>query len=178
MARYVALLRGINLGSRRRIAMADLRALLSGLGYTAVRTHLQSGNAVFTAEDAAPAEVAAGIEARIARDLDMSVAVVVRTAQELREVVARNPLDVPEPARFLVSFLAGPVPAGRFDDVDPAAYAPEELHVGRRELYMSLPDGIQKAKLPPLVEKRVPGEGTARNWNTVLKLVELAEAED
>jgi uncharacterized protein (DUF1697 family) len=176
MARYVALLRGINLGRNRRVAMADVRALLGGLGYTAVRTHLQSGNAVFTA-GAAPQEVAEAVEARIARDLDMSVAVVVRTAQEMRGVVEENPLEVREPAKFLVSFFAGPVRAERLADIDLAAYAPEELHVGGRELYMSLPDGIQKAKLPLLVEKRLPGEGTARNWNTVLKLRELVETE-
>jgi uncharacterized protein (DUF1697 family) len=90
--------------------------------------------------------------------------------------VERNPLEVVEPARFLVSFLPHPVPAGRLDGIDLAACAPEELHVGERELYMSLPDGIQKAKLPPLVDKRLPGQGTARNWNTVLRLRELADS--
>src|SRR4051794_2079191 len=100
--RYVALLRGINVNPRTRVAMADLRAMLEKLGYTGVRTHLQSGNAVFTTDKRPPGQIAAAIEQRIADDLGMAVAVIVRTAGELRAVVEGNPLEVRDPAKFAV----------------------------------------------------------------------------
>ncbi|WP_063796117.1 DUF1697 domain-containing protein [Peterkaempfera griseoplana] len=175
MTRYVALLRGINLGTRNRVAMADLRDLLGGLGYEDVRTHLQSGNAVFAAPGRTDREIAAAVEQGIAARLGLTVPVVVRTAAELRAVVDGNPMDVPDPAKFLVSFLAadpGPVlPAG----LDPAAYAPEEMRLVGRHIYLNLPDGVRNAKLPLLLERRLAVPATTRNWSTVVRLLALAE---
>ncbi|SHG96521.1 DUF1697 domain-containing protein [Streptoalloteichus hindustanus] len=173
MTRYVALLRGINVGGRQKVAMADLRALLTGLGHTEVSTLLQSGNAVFTASDQRTERLAAEIEEALARELGLTVRVVVRTGEELRAVVEHNPLEVVDPARFLVSFLAERPDPALFAALDPASFAPEELAVGDRELYLSLPDGIQRARLPQLVDRLLPAQATARNWNTVTKLLAL-----
>ncbi|GAA4563910.1 DUF1697 domain-containing protein [Planotetraspora kaengkrachanensis] len=173
--RYVALLRGINVNPRSQMAMADLRALLEGLGHTGVRTHLRSGNAVFTGDEAPRERVAATIEQRITEELGMEVAVVVRTAGELRAVVEENPLEVRDPAKFAVVFLAAEPDRRALEGIDPASYAPEEMRVGRRELYMYFPDGLGRPKLPPLLGKRSSAVATMRNWNTVTKLLALAE---
>ncbi|WP_377269403.1 DUF1697 domain-containing protein [Peterkaempfera sp. SMS 1(5)a] len=176
MTRYVALLRGINLGTRNRIAMADLRDLLGELG-TGVRTHLQSGNAVLTAPGRTDREIAAAVEQRIATRLGLNVPVVVRTAAELRAVVDGNPMEVQDPTRFLVSFLAAE-PGPEFTaGLDLAAYAPEEMRVVGRDIYLSLPDGVRNARLPALLDRRLTVTATLRNWNTVVRLLELAEQE-
>ncbi|MET9342621.1 DUF1697 domain-containing protein [Nonomuraea sp. NPDC003804] len=167
--RYVAFLRGINVNPRTQVDMAALRAMLEGLGYTAVRTHLRSGNAVFTAEPQ-PRE---RIERAIGGALEPPVAVMVRTAAELRAVVERNPLEVRDPARFAVVFLSRAPDREELESIDPADYAPEVMRVGERELYIDFPDGLARPKLPPLLEKRSDNTGTMRNWNTVTKLLEL-----
>ncbi len=174
MTRYVALLRAVNLGSHKKLAMPALRELLEGLGYTGVATYLQSGNAVFTAPDRTPDQVTAEVEDRLARDLGLTTEVIVRSSEELAGVIERNPLTVGDPARFVVMFLAGALPPGGPDGLDPGAYAPEVMAAGERELYLDLPNGIGRAKLPPALTRRLPMPSTARNWRTVLALLELA----
>jgi uncharacterized protein (DUF1697 family) len=176
MSEYLALLRGINVGRNQRIAMADLRALLSGLGYTDVSTYLQSGNALFSVESG-EAEVLAGqIEAAITAELGLHVRVLVREHADLRRIVAANPLaDVAtDPSKLLVTFLSQPPDRAALRAVDPATYAPEQLAVGEREVYVWYPDGVRQARLsPPFFEKLLGGNAaaTARNWNTVTKLL-------
>ena len=172
--RYVALLRGINVSPATTVAMADLKALLERLGYGSVRTHLRSGNALFTAGGDAES-VAAAIERGMGEELGLPAAVIVRTAGQLREVVERNPLEVRDPARFAVVFLARPPDREELESIDPAAYAPEEMRVGERELYVYFPDGLRRPRLPSLLEKRSAGPATMRNWNTVTRLLSLAE---
>ncbi|GIH48426.1 Uncharacterized conserved protein, DUF1697 family [Microbispora rosea] len=172
--RYVALLRGINVNPATAVAMADLRALLERLGYGNARTHLRSGNALFTAGGDADS-IAAAIERGLREELGLSVAVMVRTAEQLRRVVERNPLEVRDPARFAVVFLSRPPDREGLASIDPAAYAPEEMRVGERELYVHFPDGLRRPKLPPLLEKHSTGPATMRNWNTVTRLLALAE---
>ncbi|MEU9834585.1 DUF1697 domain-containing protein [Streptosporangium sp. NPDC048047] len=179
--RYVALLRGINVSPATTVAMSDLRALLEGLGHTGARTHLRSGNALFvpaekpSETERRPERVAAEIERRITAELGLSVAVMVRTAAELRAVVEENPLEVRDPVRFGVVFLPEAPDRKVLAALDPAEYAPEEMAVGRRELYVYFPDGLRRPKLPPLLEKRSNTRATMRNWNTVTKLLALAE---
>ncbi|WP_327049485.1 DUF1697 domain-containing protein [Microbispora sp. NBC_01189] len=171
--RYVALLRGINVNPATAVAMADLKALLEGLGHGNVRTHLRSGNALFTADgDSEP--IAAAIERGLQEELGLSTTVILRTAEQLRGVVERNPLEVRDPARFAVVFLARPPDREGLASIDRAAYAPEEMRVGERELYVYFPDGLRRPKLPPLVEKHSAGPATMRNWNTVTRLLTLA----
>lgn len=171
--RYVALLRAVNLGGHKKIAMPVLRELLSGLGYGDVATYLQSGNAVFTAPDG-PTEVAARIEERLAADLGLVTEVMVRTSDELRTVIDVNPLPVGDPARFGVLFLYEPVPAGRLDGFDGAAFAPEVMQPADREIYFSLPNGFGRAKLPLAVGRRLKVPATMRNWRTVTTLASFA----
>lgn len=176
-ARQVALLRGINVGSAQRIAMATLRELVSAQGYSDVSTHLQSGN-LLLASPLSPDEVARDVEQLITRELGLDVAVVVRTRDELAGAVARNPLlDVAtDPARMLVSFLdAAPEPA-TLDGVDARDFAPERFALVGRELYLWCPEGILASRLvKTLSDKRLGVTATARNWRTVTRLLELLE---
>ncbi|NUS56896.1 MAG: DUF1697 domain-containing protein [Streptomycetaceae bacterium] len=175
MTRFVALLRGINVGGKNKIPMAELRAMLGGLGYTDVATLLQSGNAVFGAGAAEPAAVSAAVEAAITETFGGTIRVMVRTGAEMRAVVDANPLDVGHPSKFLVTFFAEPVDTAKLADVDVAAYPPDEMAVIGREIYYNLPRGINEAKLPLVVERKLKGGGTARNWNTVTKLALMAD---
>ncbi len=175
---YVALLRGINVGKNNRVPMATLRELLGGLGYADVRTHLNSGNAVFTVSGRArPDSVAKKIEAALLEETGLTLRVVVRSHDELAAVVEGNPFaDVAtDPARLLVAFLDAPVPAGRLRDIDAEALAPERFHVAGKEIYLWMPGGIQHSQLPKaLSDSRLGVATTARNWNTVTKLLELS----
>jgi uncharacterized protein (DUF1697 family) len=170
---HVALLRGINLASKRRVAMADLRAWLTALGYEDVRTLLQSGNAVFRT-DKRPAAVRAELEAALVERAGFSVDCVLRTATELRAVVEADPFGdvVTDPSRYLVSFLDVP---GRWPDIDLASFEPERVHLAGREAYFWVPGGIQKSKLLAAFPARKGEVATVRNWNTVTKLLAMAE---
>src|SRR5690625_2827397 len=105
VARYAALLRGINVGGRSKVRMADLRALLEGLGYTDVATLLQSGNAAFTAPEVDPADLAASVEHAIEAQLGLTPAVMIRSAADLERVVAGLPFPVRDPAKCAVAYL-------------------------------------------------------------------------
>ncbi|MCO6004615.1 DUF1697 domain-containing protein [Actinoallomurus purpureus] len=175
MARYVALLRGVNVGRDTKVAMADFKDVLAALGHTDVRTHLNSGNAVFTGPEAPTERIAAAIEGRLAAAVGRTVPVMVRTAAELRAIVEGNPLEVRDPARFAVAFLAEAPAPERLRALDPAEFAPEELRLGEKELYLYFPDGLGRAKLPAILDKRLGVPATLRNGNTVLKLLTLSE---
>jgi uncharacterized protein (DUF1697 family) len=170
---YVALLRGINLGSRRRVAMADLRSWLTDLGYADVRTHLQSGNAVFRTAKR-PATVLRELERRLADGAGFQIDCVIRTADELREVAELDPLAevATNPSRYLVSFLNGPATP---PDFAPERFHPERFHVGAREIYFWVPDGIQNSKVLAAFPAREGEVATVRNWNTVTKLLAMID---
>jgi uncharacterized protein (DUF1697 family) len=176
--RYAALLRGINVGGTKKLPMAELRFLLADLGHDAVRTHLQSGQAVFTSghgdEESLSAELADAIERRFGFAVD----VIVRDHAYLRAVVEACPFPAAElePKQLHVTYFSAPVDAGRFAEIDPAAYLPEEFRLGDRALYLYAPDGLGRSKLAEALAKPRVNKGliaTSRNWNTVRKLVEL-----
>jgi uncharacterized protein (DUF1697 family) len=175
--RYAALLRGINVGGNKKLAMADLRELLAGLGYDAVATYLQSGNAVFSsASSQPPSKLAAAIEKRIAKDLAAAVRVMVRTGDELADVVSRSPLaDGPEnPSRFFVAFLSGPPEPPAVKEIEAQDFGPDRIWVSGAEAYLWCPNGAGRTLLTNnAVEKRLGVAATSRNWNTVSKLVSL-----
>jgi len=176
-ATFVALLRGINLGARNKVSMADLRELLTGLGAEDVTTYVQSGNVVFTS----PAAIAkpAAIEARIARDLGLDLTVLVRTPAELERLVARNPFTkkATESKQLHVTFLADSPPASRVKELDPERSPPDEFRVVGREAYLYCPNGYGRSKLSnAYFEQKLGVAATTRNWNTVTKLAELARA--
>jgi len=177
MTTYIALLRGINLGPRNKIAMADLRELLGELGHDNVRTHILSGNAIFTSRRRSVPRLEAEIERAIRDGFKLDVRVLIRTADELATIVERNPL--PEAAsngsRYFVLFLDRNPDRERIDAIDPAAYTPEQFSVGDRVIYAWYKDGLTGSKLAgALSDKRLGVTATARNWNTTTKLLELA----
>jgi uncharacterized protein (DUF1697 family) len=177
MPSYVALLRGINLGARNRVAMSDLRALLEKLDYRDVRTHLQSGNAVFTAAARSARAVETAVENAVEAELGLALRVLVRTAGQMAKVVAADPLGdrATDHSRYMVVFLEKPVSAAQLADIDPAAYAPEAFAVDGRHLYLWLPEGSHASRLARAMgEKRFGGAATLRNWRTVTKLAEMA----
>lgn len=178
MARYIALLRGINVGGNKKVPMAQLRKVLEGLGYTQVATLLQSGNAVFTSKEKSPAKVARQLEAAIAQEFGFQVSVIIRTRDELAAAIEANPLPGADeaPSKFLVVFLSDEPDPQRFKQIDPAAYLPEEFRLVGREIYARFPDGIGNSKLAAVLGgPRLGVTPTARNWSTVLKLLELAD---
>jgi uncharacterized protein (DUF1697 family) len=172
--RYVALLRAVNLGSHKKLAMPALRELLSGMGHTDVETYLQSGNAVFTAEEPRAERVAADIEERLAAELGLTTEVILRTADEMREVVERNPLEVGDPTKCTVLFLLDRPSPDWLGGLDLGRFAPEEMRAAERELYFALPNGTGRAKLPVTLGRRLKVPATMRNWRTVTSLLSLA----
>lgn len=175
--RYVALLRGINVGRANRVPMQTLRELLARVGATDARTHLQSGNAVFTHEEQDPLRIAADLQQAITHELGLTVSCLVRTGADLRRVVEANPFPMEgiDGSRFLVVFLSGPPPLDKLAAVDEAAYAPDTFRAGEREIYAHFPDTIRDSRLAALFTDRWLGmTATSRNWNTVTKLLALS----
>jgi uncharacterized protein (DUF1697 family) len=169
---YVALLRGINLGARNKIAMADLREFFEALGHEDVTTYVQSGNVVFRSPVRSASTLRHAIEKRIARDLGLDVSVLLRTGAGLAKVVAGAPFD---PATLHVTFLAETPDPERVRALDPARSPPDELRVVGREVYLSCPNGYGRTKLTnAYFEKQLGVAATTRNWRTVTKLAELA----
>ena len=173
MATYIALLRGINLGGKRRVAMADLRAWIGELGYEDVRTLLQSGNAVFRSGKRT-ATVQRELEGKLAERAGFTVDCVVLTVDELRAVVEADPLGevADNGSRYHVSFLRVAPPA---TDFAPDAFAPELFHVGKREIYFWTPEGSINSKVLAAFPVKKGEVATMRNWNTVTKLLAMAD---
>jgi len=173
----IVLLRGINLGSRNRVSMPELRALLEDAGYRDVRTYLQSGNVVLSSKASADA-VARKCKKLIADALDLEIDVVVRTRDELAKVVRRNPLgDVAtDPKRYQVSFLSKNLDASTARSLRELAAPTEEVVVSGREVYAWHPAGVARSKLWARLAGRDLGvTATSRNWTTVEKLLALAD---
>jgi uncharacterized protein (DUF1697 family) len=179
MTTFLAFLRGINLGTSRRMAMADLRSILTDdLGLDDVTTLLQSGNVGFTATGTGPkreaalaAEIRRGIDAR----LGMDVGVVVRRREDVQALVDANPFPKEakaEPAKLHLVLLEGEVDRKALDRIDADAFAPERVAPGKRALYVFYAEGAHRSKLGRALDDVVGPVGTARNWNTVTKLLD------
>ena len=178
--RYVALLRGINVGKAKRIAMAELRALMEGLGCTDVRTLLNSGNVVFSERRNNTAAIAAAIEKAIAVRFGFSVAVVVVTANELQHIVAADPLSkvAVDPSRYLVAFVGDSRTLASAKPLSALAWAPEALAIGKGAAYLWCAGGINESKLVLAFYRATRDSATMRNWATVLKLLAVAQDEE
>jgi uncharacterized protein (DUF1697 family) len=163
--RNIALLRGINLGSKRRVAMADLRGLLEELGYTDVRTVLASGNAIFTGKTSR-----AKLEAALEKRFKMKIDVVLRTMDELQAIVDADPFgeEVDNPTRYFVVFLDREPDLGPLEGDD---FAPDRFVADGHEIYVWCPEGMQNSRLMKALGKPgLAGTATVRNWATVNKL--------
>lgn len=175
----IGLLRGVNLAGHNRIKMEVLRDLCDSLRLRDSRTLLQSGNVVFRTTERNLARLAARIEDAIEKKAGFHSSVILRTPTDLKDVIARNPFASREglnPGKLIVTFLpADPAPEVR-DAVRALKTDPEEVRVHGREVYTYFPDGMGRSKLVPVMERILKKSGTARNWNTVTKLLEMAEA--
>ncbi|HEY6469630.1 MAG TPA: DUF1697 domain-containing protein [Candidatus Dormibacteraeota bacterium] len=176
MTARIALLRGINVGRNKRIAMADLRAMLKSLGYQDVRTHLQSGNAIFVAGKGKDATLEQEISAAIKATFGMDVAVLVRTAPELASVVDSNPFVAQgaDSSELHATFVAAAPPAAKVAAVDREACAPDEFALGDRVIYLRLRNGVMGSRLPDF-DKVLGIRTTTRNWNTTTRLREMMQ---
>ena len=178
MTTVVALLRGINVGGRTKVAMADLRALCTDLGLADVVTYIQSGNVVFRSAKK-PDTIARGLEERIRAELGLEVTVVVRTAAELAKAVRGNPYVRTErdTQRLHVLFMDKTPARTRVAALDPDRSPPDEFTVRGREIFLRLPHGFGRSKLTvDWFERQLGVRVTARNWTTVNKLLELSRA--
>ena len=177
---HVALLRGVNMAGHKRVGMAELKAWAEKLGLRDVRTLLQSGNLVFRGGAGKGAALEAALEAAAGRGLGLETAFMVRTAQELGAVVARNPYPEAaerDPAHLVVVFLKTAPAAADVAALRAAIPGREVLEADGRQLYVVYPDGIGTSRLTAaLIDRKLRTRGTARNWNTVLKLTALAGA--
>ncbi|WP_394768267.1 DUF1697 domain-containing protein [Lacisediminihabitans sp.] len=173
MVRYVALLRGINVGTAKAISMADLAEVFAGLGFSAVRTVLRSGNVAFSSADPLAVDAARSIEAAVHSSTGVQSSVLLLAGADLAEIVAANPLlgVATDGSKSFVTF-ASSMP-DRLEVPQAAAIAPELLAVGERAIYQWMPNGSQQTRVPRSFWKQFDGTVTARNWNTVTRLLDL-----
>lgn len=176
MPTFIALLRGVNVGKAKRVPMAELRALLSGLGYTGVVTLLNSGNAVFCATRGTPATHSAAIAAAIYAQLEVEVPVIVKSANELAAIVSENPIKagVEEHSRLLVAFVQDTKALSGLASIEALVAPPEQFAVGRNAAYLLCAAGILESKAGEALLGKAGKSATTRNWATVLKLQGLA----
>jgi uncharacterized protein (DUF1697 family) len=177
VTQQIAFLRGVNLGPSRRVDMGELRRVLSSAGHEDIRTHLQSGNVVLTSP--VPADrLQRDLERQIAGGLGLDVQVIVRTRDEMADVIARDPLgDVAHnPARYLVYFLSAEPDSDVVRELGSLDVTPEQFVVSGREIYAWHPEGVHRSRLSkPFSERRLGVRATARNWNTVVRLLAMAD---
>jgi uncharacterized protein (DUF1697 family) len=178
----VSMLRGVNVGGHNKIKMDALRGLYESLGLRDVQTYVQSGNVVFRTKERNLAALGNKIENAIERSFGFRPVVVLRTSAELKNVIARNPFAKQsgiEPGKLLVTFLASHPAAEALEQVLKIKAGPEEMHIEWREVYIYFSNGQGRSKLSWVsVEKKLKTSGTGRNWNSVNKLLEIAEQLD
>ena len=178
MAIHLALVRGVNVGGNRKIPMEDLRAFAGRLGLTGAKTILQSGNLVFRSPRR-PAVLETLLESESVKRLGLTTEFFVRTLDEWKAMIAANPLGAEargDPGHFLVIFFKHSPEAERYKALRAAYTGPEVVLPGGRQAYATFPAGIGTSRLTTALIDRVLGtRGTARNWNTVLKMAALAE---
>ena len=173
MTTHVALLRGINVGTAKRLAMPALRTMAEGLGYTDVATHINSGNLLLSTGEDAPT-LRARLEQGIEQTFGLHADVVVRTAEELRAVLAVNPFADGDPSRVVIAFLAGPPPVGVEQRLAALAADDEPFLVHGLEVYVHHGHGQADSRLAAALAKALAVSATVRNLRTVTKVAELA----
>jgi len=176
---FISFLRGINVGGHNKVPMEKLRELCKGLGCEQVKTFIQSGNVVFKAAKCDPASLSAKIEKKVAAEFGFPVAVVTRTAEELGKVIEGNPFMKEcraEPAKVHVAFLSEAPATETLNALRTKTSNDEQARCAGREVYLYYRNGMGKAKMTGAVIERVLGvKATARNWNTVTNLYEMAQ---
>lgn len=179
MSVQVALLRGINVGGHNPVAMPDLCEVCQNLGLSGVKSVLQSGNLVFTVDRVAGAELERLLEKETAKRLGVSVDYIIRSAAEWQEIAACNPFPKEakdDPSHLVVMFLKTTPQVKKMDALRASIKGPELLVGEGKQLYIVYPAGIGRSKLTgTVIEQKLGSRGTARNWNTVQKLLALCK---
>jgi uncharacterized protein (DUF1697 family) len=177
----IALIRGINVGGHTPVSMSDLRDMLAQLGFESARSLLQSGNLVFRCDTRTGVDLERMLETEAEKRLGLRADFLIRSATEWREVVSRNPFRKEaerDPGHLVVMFLKSAANAKDVKEVQAAITGPEIIRADGRQVYIVYPAGIGKSRLTNvLLEKKLGIRGTARNWNTVLKLAAIADEE-
>lgn len=180
MTIFVSLFRGINVGGNRLVKMTDLKVLHETLGLRNVITYIQSGNVVFTSDDTDALYLQRDIENLFEEKFGFHSHVMVRSSSELQEIITKNPFqgqDNRESKWIAVIFLATPPDNSAQGALLDSYNGPEEIFILGKEVYIYYPEGIGRSKLTQtLLDKKLKTNGTARNWNTILKLQEVAES--
>jgi uncharacterized protein (DUF1697 family) len=175
----ISMLRAVNVGGHSKIKMDALRALYASLKFENPQTYLQSGNVIFKSNERNLDLVAKRIQSAVEKKFACRTEIILRTTAELRSVVAKNPFAKRPnivPGKLLIAFLASDPGDAARKTLEDQKFAPEELHVSGREFYIYFPDGMGKSKLPwPRIYKILNTPGTGRNWNSVTKMLEIAE---
>jgi uncharacterized protein (DUF1697 family) len=175
----LALLRGLNVGGKNTLAMKDLTGIFAAAGCREVRTYIQSGNVLFDAEPELAAEVPGRVAARIAETFGYRTPVVLRTGEQLADIVSRNPFlaNGADPRSLHVLFLADVPSRGRIELLDPDRSPPDAFHVRGPEVFLHTPGGLARSKLTnAYFDSRLATTSTGRNWQTVTKLFALMNA--
>jgi uncharacterized protein (DUF1697 family) len=171
---YIGLLRAVNVGGRNQIAMADLRDLMTDLKLANPRTLLQSGNVVFETDSRRAAELESLLETELQRRLNIAADIILRSGEEWRELIARNPFKEEaegDPGRLIVMVLKDAPDPRLVKDLQAGIAGPELVRAGPKHLYIVYPDGVGRSRLTnAVIERTLRTRGTGRNWNTVLKL--------
>jgi uncharacterized protein (DUF1697 family) len=180
MSVIISLLRAVNVGGHSTIKMEELRALYASLKLKDAQSYVQSGNVVFRTDETDLAKLAKRIQAGIEKRFGAKPEVILRTTAEMRDVVARNPFAKRrgiEPGKLLVSFLSAKLEKATCEQLKALPLVSEEIIPSGGELYIYFSNGMGKSKLPwARVEKICAVPGTGRNWNSVTKLLAMAEA--
>jgi uncharacterized protein (DUF1697 family) len=179
MTAFVSLFRGINVGGHQKIRMDDLKDMHESLGLKDVFPHIQTGNVVFTSDEADAARLQRDIEDGFEKKFGFHVEVFVRTSAELRDIIEKNPFQS-QPGReskwVVVLFLAAHPDDTAQEDLRKMYAGPEEFFITGKEVYIYYTNGIGRSKLSlSLIEKKLKTVGTARNWNTILQLQKLLQ---
>lgn len=179
MTAVVAMLRGVNVGGHNKIGMEALREICVSLNVRDPQTYIQSGNVVFGTTERNLVQLAGRIEDGIEKRFGFRPHVILRTRSEMGEVVARNPFAKRsglDPAKVAVFFLKEAPSAEVRDKLLTIKVGPEEVRIEGRELYIYFPDGMGRSKLPAVLDRTLKVPATARNWNSVAKLLAMAES--
>ena len=176
---FISMLRGVNLGAHNRIKMDALRAIYDSLKLESPRTYVQSGNVIFRTNEKNTAKLATKIQDAIEKKFKFRPVVILRSTGELRDSIAATPFEKHrnlEPGKILVTFLSATPPEETHAELAAFNSYPEEVHLKGRELYIYFPNGAGRSKLPwSSVEKLLKVTGTARNWNSVMAMLQIAE---
>jgi len=172
-AAQLALLRGINVGGKNKLPMRDLAGMFEDAGCANVRTFIQSGNVIFTATASVSKGLAGVVASKIAAQFGHKVPVILRTVQQLREVVSNNPFPGAEEILHVMFLADRPSPA-KIAALDPNRSAPDSFIVRAQEIYLHLPNGVADSKLTNAwFDSKLGTVSTGRNWRTVTKLLEM-----